>query len=539
MRKLILTYHTLKHLRPIQVRYQLLYRIKKVWEAVVGSKFTMFIPAEIFPLTLSQWIDKPQSLDASTFTFLNQSEEYPVAIDWNERRNGKLWAYNLNYMDYLVQEDMSFEQGIELLWSFVENQSSNNVGYEPYPIALRGINWIKFLSKHNAQYGDNKAITNSLYSQYLILEDNLEYHLMGNHLLENAFSLLFGAFYFNDVLMFSVSEGLLKSELKEQVLNDGAHFELSPMYHQIILDRLLDCINLLQNNQRFDNQKLLLDLLLGVSAKMLRWLNAMTFSDGSIPLFNDSTRGIAPATMQLNEYAKRLGLLDVPTHNKYKLDDSGYRRFESCDYELFVDVGAVGPDYIPGHAHADTFNFHLRANNKDIIVDTGISTYNKNACRQKERSTSAHNTVQYGNYEQSEVWGGFRVARRAKIISLLENGNRITAVHDAYKRFGVWHERSFNCSSHDIVIVDTMRGAISEECTARFHLAPNQKPRISNNIITLEDAQILFLGASSINIVTYYCALEFNLIQTSECLEIKFQRQLTTKIKINAHTISY
>ena len=34
-----------------------------------------------------------------------------------------------------------------------------------------------------------------------------------------------------------------------KILEDGGHFELSPMYHQIMLFRVLDCIQLLKLNQ--------------------------------------------------------------------------------------------------------------------------------------------------------------------------------------------------------------------------------------------------------------------------------------------------
>ena len=36
------------------------------------------------------------------------------------------------------------------------------------------------------------------------------------------------------------------------------------------------------------------------------------------------------------------------------LKDSGYIRLTSKDAVLMFDVAPVGPDYIPGHAHADT-----------------------------------------------------------------------------------------------------------------------------------------------------------------------------------------
>ena len=33
-----------------------------------------------------------------------------------------------------------------------------------------------------------------------------------------------------------------------KILEDGSHFELSPMYHQIMLLRVLDCIQLIKLN---------------------------------------------------------------------------------------------------------------------------------------------------------------------------------------------------------------------------------------------------------------------------------------------------
>ena len=65
--------------------------------------------------------------------------------------------------------------------------------------------------------------------------DNIEYHILGNHLLENGFSLFFGAYYFQDEKFYVKAKKILTDELDEQILEDGAHFELSSMYHQIML----------------------------------------------------------------------------------------------------------------------------------------------------------------------------------------------------------------------------------------------------------------------------------------------------------------
>ena len=54
-------------------------------------------------------------------------------------------------------------------------------------------------------------------------------------------------------LQYKKAVEILREELEEQILNDGGHFELSPMYHQIMLFRVLDCINLIENNLKWIN----------------------------------------------------------------------------------------------------------------------------------------------------------------------------------------------------------------------------------------------------------------------------------------------
>ena len=369
------------------------------------------------------------------FTFLNIPHNFSNQIDWNYAEYGKLWTYNLNYFDFLNQENISKETGLQLIQDFIKNEDLLKDGKEPYPISLRGINWVKFLSNNQVK---DELINNTLYFHYCILFENLEYHLLGNHLLENAFSLLFGAYYFQDEKLYNKSKDLLISELNEQVLKDGAHFELSPMYHQIILSRLLDGIQLIKLNSEWKIDDLL-SFLETKASLMISWLCNITYKNGDIPMVNDATFNIAPNSKKILTYAKHLGInsQDIP------LSDSGYRKINSNNYELLIDVGNVGPSYQPGHAHSDTFNFELIKEGNPVIVDTGISTYEKNAIRQYERATSSHNTVKIGSKDQTQVWGGFRVAKRAKITHLIEKPNLIEASHDGYLSDGYKHTRSF------------------------------------------------------------------------------------------------
>ena len=252
------------------------------------------------------------------FCFLNQEKDF-ANIDWNFDSYGKLWTYNLNYFDFLLQEGITVDAGLELMQDYLKKASYRKDGIEPYPTSVRGINWIKFLSIHNII---DEQLNTLLFRDYCRLLDNLEYHLLGNHLLENGFSLLFGALYFGDKNFEHAARRILTSELKEQVLDDGAHYELSPMYHQIILYRVLDAYNLLENNTHpFPEIHSLLEK---TALKMLGWLQAICWKDGSIPFVNDAAPGIAPNTHQLLQYAARLGL----NAGSSALGSSGYPQIQ-------------------------------------------------------------------------------------------------------------------------------------------------------------------------------------------------------------------
>jgi hypothetical protein len=461
-----------------------------------------------------------------TFKFLNLSHTFNSQIDWNYDAYGKLWTYNLNYFDFLNQATITTKEGINLIKDYIKNDMVLKDGKEPYPISLRGINWVKFLG---AKSVSDEEVDQTLYNHYQILLNNLEYHLLGNHLLENGFSLFFGAYYFKDEALYKKASEILKEELREQTLNDGAHFELSPMYHQILLHRLLDCIRLAELNPWIKDG--LVSFLKETALKMLSWLDEVTFSGGNIPMVNDSAYGIAPTSKLLFDYAEKIGL----TWAKNELSDSGYRKFNESNYELFVDIGNVGPTYQPGHAHSDTFNFELYVDEKPIIVDTGTSTYEKNALRQQERETAAHNTVKIGAREQSQVWGGFRVAKRAKVTLLKDEQSQVKAEHDGYRTYGVTHTRSFTSEASQIIIEDVLSKEIKQKQVAFFHFHPSVKNiEVIENTVKLseENITIVFDKPISIEVLQFKYATGFNQTDQSQKITVSFQQNLMTKIEV-------
>jgi len=470
------------------------------------------------PLNLQPSIKSHLSVDNKTFVFLNLSYTFKNNIDWNYTKYGKLWTYNLTYFDYLHQKNMRKEKGLELIYDFILQAENHKDALEAFPISLRGINWVKFLTLHQIK---DKKIDDNLYAQYKILMRTLEYHLLGNHLLENGFSLLFAAYYFQDTKFYTKAKKILVAELPKQILDDGAHFELSPMYHQIMLFRILDCINLVKHNSYQDKE--LLKLLETYASLMLGWLKKITYHNGDIPLLNDSAKRIAPTSNELFEYAKSLNL----NMKNIKLTKSGYRKIVKERYECVVDIGHVGAAYIPGHAHADTFNFELRLEGKPFIVDTGLSTYETNTRRKEERSTTAHNTVEINNTSSSEIWGSFRMADRAYVKEIKESAHSIIATHDGYlKKFGILHTRAWKFEEKAVVIKDLLNKTANG--IARIHFHPDvTEEMIKKHILINQHLQTTNYASQIIN---YQYAPEFNKIFDAKVLEIKFKNKLEVEI---------
>lgn len=534
-----LVWRTVRHLTVRQFMYQGLNRVRgrlrlRLLDVAPRGHFIAVPDA-----------DKPVFWDDGTFTFLNQLVDMDV-IDWNYPNYGKLWTYNLNYFDCLNQPRLVLDKGLLLIRDFISQTKVLRDGLEPYPTSLRIINWVQFLSRNQIQ---DDVINQHLYAQTDLLRRRLEYHLAGNHLLENGFALLTAALYFRHDAWFRRAAKLVRAELSTQILTDGGHDERSPVYHQLLLDRLLDVL-LAVKHDTWHNDPTFIDFLREKATRMLRWLDAITFRNGDVPLLNDAAPGIAPTTAQLRAKAIRIGLkagsdeplpwsvaIGAPTAQTTG-QDTGYRKFAFPRYELLADVGAIGPDHQPGHAHADTFSFVLYVDNYPLMVDSGTSTYGMGPRRAWERSTAAHNTVDRMGISSSEVWAGFRVGRRARTTVLTDTPTTLTARHDGYRHLGITHERTWSVGASRIRITDhltgTTAGAQNPSGVARLHFHPDVSVSLTSTGIEAGVVRITFASASApeLRLVPYEMADGFNRLRPAPCVEITFTNQLETLLTL-------
>lgn len=473
-----LLFRTVRHLKVTQIVHQVKNRIYKAKYVPKSA------PAHTIPVLEIEPIPRYKSMDGEKFTFLNLTHHF---TDWNFLGNGTLFTYNQNYFDFINTDDIETDEACRWIDRFIADQPSITWGMDPYPIALRSINWMKFFCKHPECV--TKKREDTLWSQLCLLEEKLEYHLLGNHLLEDSYTLYIGGCYFNNIPLKQKGYKILIAQLKEQTLPDGAHYEQSPMYHCILLDRLLDCVN-------FGST----DKLRIIAQKQLGWLEAICYKDGSWPMFNDAALGIAPTPCQIFNYARRLGL----SWGVGTLKESGYRKLSDSTVEAFVDCGHITATYQPGHSHADALNYELRINGTPVVVDTGISTYDKTPRRQFERSTIAHNCVSVNGKNSDEVWGGFRVGRHCNVKIVHEAHDKIEVYHDG---FGKSCSRSFFLMNGIFTIVDKYDG----DAISYIHLAAGADP-----------GRVKIEGASSIEIQDSNYSVEYNRFIDNKTIAIHF-----------------
>jgi hypothetical protein len=523
----MLYYRTIIRLKAIQVAYRLFYAIRatmrklrpKVYRIPPTSNVAhLQLPYQL-PSVAAAW--QPAS---GTFTLLQLSQSFvPGQVNWSFMGHGKLWQYNLCYFEYLLQPNLNKADGIALMHEFVARAPIRSGAYEPYPVSLRLLFWIRFLTKH--QYFDDSVLNASIATHVAVLKDNIEYHILGNHLLENGFALLVAGSYLQQPTTLSLAERILTRQLQVQVLADGGHFELSPMYQQILLYRALDAIQLIKNHETVALSGGFLAILTGHAAAMLGWLHQMAVGNHEVPHFNDSAPGIAPSTAALTAYAALLG---IPPQ-LLPLGPSGYWAAQASGYSIVCDVGRLGPAYLPAHAHADMLSVVMYVANEPLLVNTGTSTYQPGARRVLERSTAAHNTVAVAGQEQSELWGVFRAARQARIHLIEKSGDSVAAELTNFNgRYT--HRRTVLTSTQRAEIEDIVVSKDDLDAFAYFHFHPQCKVGLlQGNSLDVRGVRFTFSGAQ-VWVEPYLYADRYNQLVPASRVVVRFKTHLKTDV---------
>lgn len=538
-----LYWRTLRHLKPVQLTNRIQRRLvtPALPERPNDPQIRAFRQTGFIPQA------NGSILAPTRFRFLNRTIDLDFPAGWDDANQPVLWRYNLHYFDGLAHEGVSDDIALDLIQRWVsDNPGPHGTGWEPYPLSLRIVNWVKWAWRKGALPNSLRA---SLWQQIGFLESTLEYHLLGNHLLENAKALIFGGLYFAG----GAAEGwlergvrILDAQLREQILDDGAHFELSPMYHSIMLELVVDVLRLAQNPDCPEVLRAQAPRLELIARSMATWLRQAIHPDGEISFFNDGAIGIAKAPRTL------ISLVESLTRKKLKSDSaavttgaSGLVRLEFDQAVVLFDAAEVGPTYLPGHAHADTLSVEVSLFCQRVFVNVGTSEYGLSPRREYERSTAAHSTLTLDGRSSSETWAAFRVGRRARVqdLEIDENSERVSvsAAHDGYRNLPgrPAHRRTIMLGPGRNMQVSDRVSRAGGEAIVRFHLHPDVTATIDRNgssgRIELKGGEVLAWrsSAGTARLEEFLYAPSFGILVPSKSLVLAGQERTDTTLTLS------
>ena len=351
--------------------------------------------------------------------FMGIAADLSVPVDWRRGGVPRLWRYLLHYFDYardlaradLYEPDASDAARLRAWlddW-ITGNATGESPGWDAFVIAARLMNWIQALAVLPVA---SLRIVKSLATQAAYLSRHIEHDVRANHLLKDAQALIVAGMALGRATgagreALRAGLPLLERELAEQVLDDGGHYERSPMYHVQVLRDLVLVHAALESPPGFVVEAI---------ARMTTFLKRVLHDDGGIPLFGDAVLDDGGRPEGLIAVACEQCGLDAPARPGacYALAPSGYYVLTTSNGRgrLIAKAGMPGPRYQLGHAHSDMLSFELSVGRQRFIVDAGVREYEPGPWREYCRSTRAHNTVMVDGREQIECWHGFRVGRR-------------------------------------------------------------------------------------------------------------------------------
>lgn len=293
----------------------------------------------------------------------------------------------------------------------------------------------------------------------------------------------------------------LERQLNTQVMDDGVHWEQSPMYHNEVLRC---CLEVLRIAEAYDTE---------VPSEIINLTKSMAYAnrywqkpDGTQPVGGDSDctdiRDILAASAYLFhdpllksgaferfdfesvwDYGYEAALayeslaVKEPTETLIWLKESGNWYLRSgwgarADY-LHVRSGGLGG----GHGHFDKLHIDLVVSGEDCLIDPGRYTYVDGAERYRLKSAAAHNSVTVDGQEYTHCLDPWGVAGLPMAVNggCKKKGDYtyIRCGHTGYMERGVLVNRQIVAiGTKAYVICDEFCSAGDHAYSQHFHMAP-------------------------------------------------------------------
>lgn len=342
--------------------------------------------------------------------------------------------------------------------------------WAPYAVSLRIIT----LSRYGAWKGGlTQEEKQFLYKNLLFLKNNVEWDVGGNHLIENGTALVVGGCVFPDEGDRFVEKGLdvLKSAVSTQFLDDGYHFERSPMYHLEVTKRMLSVVSIL-STQEIDLPEWLTQTVVS-ACDFTEYLRP---PDDRIPLLNDAAFGQAHQLETILAYASSIG---VDGSFRESPGESDIYWYETDEITLLFDAGDSGPEHQMAHTHNDPSTILIWKGDSRVITDTGVFDYQPGENRTISRSVESHNTVQVDGAEPVNYGGRFRMSGAITSQTTTATTDKVSAVTTQYEVSECepyQHRRTVYRGNDWLFVWDNVQAEASPY-TSRLHAHPDVSVR--------------------------------------------------------------
>ncbi|GMQ57155.1 heparinase II/III family protein [Vallitalea sediminicola] len=450
-------------------------------------------------------------------------------IDWEYYpENDSEWTYALNRHRYWICLGQAYQlTGDEKyaktftyqLQHWIDNvkfnDSTKNTTWRSIEAGLRCEYWLKSFN----YFKDSRYITPDVITKFV---NSLNEH--GNYLLSKdvPFSKISNWGVLENHGLFEVGIALgnedyiktakqrLEEEISIQIMDDGVHWEKSPMYHNEVLHCFLDVIHIGKENNVFFSDKFIKRVKQMALVNII-WKkpNHKEFMQGDSDdfdlrdiitisgyIFNDSILKFAGYSKLDFNSIWELGYDAIEKYNQieakeldytsYFLESSGNYYLRSSWEEdgnlLHFSCGSVGG----GHGHCEKLHIDLIANGEDILIDSGRYTYVDNPIRHELKGATGHNTIIVDNMDfmkMTNSWGFSKLATPVKQPGYISDKyDFIQGAHIGYLEQGVYVNRKIIFIKPDIYIIsDEMYTSGEHQYNEYFHFNNEGKIEVKEN----------------------------------------------------------
>lgn len=397
---------------------------------------------------------------------------------------------------------------------------------------IRAENWLKSIP----YFYHSKSITGedwNLFEQALSLHGRFLYENDSVFARKSNWGVIesHGLYMIGALLPHLDSEGIWKKTaverlchmLETQVMEDGVHWEQSPMYQNEVLKCCLEVLRI----ARLTGDKLP-ERIPGVVRKMAHVNRFMKKPNHCQPVTGDSDETDVRDILTISAYEFSDAILKSEAYEH--LDFEGiwdYGRKAAMDYEqmavryeesdtgiLFYELKDSGNYYLKshdrknsnymhfaagslggGHGHMDKLHIDLAIAGKDVLVDSGRFTYVDGEERRTLKSGYAHNVPMVDGKEYTVCTDSWGVSGATSTSGCyVKQGGNITFLesgHLGYLSEGVYVRRKVLALGTDIfILMDELFGKEEHNFEQLFHFSPEGKISLNEGRATYEEEQV-------------------------------------------------